>query len=107
MRDGQEHTFVAEGEPHIDGEPGDLKIRIVTKPHPIFERKGDDLYCNVTISLVDALKGFEMQLKHLDGHFVSGPEHDPTLQLVKSRSLGSRVFLFRGLIWGSGLVFYL
>jgi len=25
MRDGQEYPFVAEGEPHIDGEPGDLK----------------------------------------------------------------------------------
>ena len=28
MRDGQEYPFVAEGEPHIDGEPGDLKFRI-------------------------------------------------------------------------------
>ena len=25
MRDGQEYPFVAEGEPHIDGEPGDLR----------------------------------------------------------------------------------
>ena len=28
MRDGQEYPFVAEGEPHIDGEPGDLRFRI-------------------------------------------------------------------------------
>ena len=27
MTDDQEQTFIAEGEPHIDGEPGDLKIR--------------------------------------------------------------------------------
>lgn len=34
MVDGQEHRFVGEGEPHIDGDPGDLIIRIKTQPHP-------------------------------------------------------------------------
>ena len=33
MVDGQEHRFVGEGEPHIDGDPGDLIIRIKTQPH--------------------------------------------------------------------------
>lgn len=33
MVDGQEHRFIGEGEPHIDGEPGDLVIRIKTQPH--------------------------------------------------------------------------
>lgn len=70
MTDGQEHRFIAEGEPHIDGEPGDLRIRIKTAPHSRFERKGDDLYTNITISLQDALTGFEMSIEHLDGHKV-------------------------------------
>ena len=39
-----------------------------TRSHPKFERKGDDLYTNVTVSLVDALNGFEMDIEHLDGH---------------------------------------
>lgn len=51
MTNGQETKFVAEGEPHMDGEPGDLIIRIKTAPHSKFERRGDDLYTNVTISL--------------------------------------------------------
>lgn len=51
MMDGQETKFVAEGEPHMDGEPGDLIIKIRTAPHSKFERRGDDLYTNVTISL--------------------------------------------------------
>lgn len=34
----------------------------------MFERRGDDLYTNVTISLVEALVGFEMYITHLDGH---------------------------------------
>ncbi|XP_075212168.1 dnaJ heat shock protein family member shriveled [Lycorma delicatula] len=70
MVDGQETRFVAEGEPHIDGEPGDLIIRIKTLPHKVFERKGDDLYTNVTVSLQDALVGFEMEITHLDGRKV-------------------------------------
>lgn len=40
-------------------------------PHPVFERRGDDLYTNVTISLTDALVGFETEITHLDGHKVS------------------------------------
>ncbi|XP_078407911.1 dnaJ homolog subfamily B member 11 [Cetorhinus maximus] len=70
VRDGMEYPFIGEGEPHIDGEPGDLKFRIKVLKHPIFERRGDDLYSNVTISLVEALIGFEMVISHLDGHKV-------------------------------------
>ncbi|KAJ8283021.1 hypothetical protein COCON_G00055400 [Conger conger] len=70
VRDEMEYPFIGEGEPHIDGEPGDLRFRIKVMKHPVFERRGDDLYTNVTISLVEALVGFEMDIKHLDGHKV-------------------------------------
>lgn len=50
-QDGQETKFIAEGEPHMDGEPGELIIKIRQMPHSVFERRGDDLYTNVTISL--------------------------------------------------------
>lgn len=70
MHDGQEYPFVSEGEPHIDGEPGDLIFKIKELKHKIFERRGDDLYTNITISLVDALTGFNMEITHLDGHKV-------------------------------------
>lgn len=50
---------------------GDLIIKFKQKPHKVFERKGDDLYTNVTISLTDALTGFDMNIKHLDGHLVN------------------------------------
>ncbi|RXN28947.1 dnaJ -like protein [Labeo rohita] len=55
VRDEMEYPFIGEGEPHIDGEPGDLRFRIKVLKHPVFERRGDDLYTNVTISLVEAL----------------------------------------------------
>ncbi|XP_052813549.1 dnaJ homolog shv-like [Mya arenaria] len=70
MRDGQEYPFVAEGEPHIDGDPGDLRFKIKQQKHGRFERRGDDLFTNVTITLVDAMNGFEMDIPHLDGHTV-------------------------------------
>ena len=41
--------------------------------HPVFERRGDDLYTNLTISLRDALVGFETEITHLDGHPVRQP----------------------------------
>ncbi|KAG8135862.1 hypothetical protein E2320_008858 [Naja naja] len=70
VRDGMEYPFIGEGEPHVDGEPGDLRFQIKVLKHPVFERRGDDLYTNVTISLVEALVGFEMDIAHLDGHKV-------------------------------------
>lgn len=70
MSNGQEYPFIGEGEPHIDGEPGDLIFKIKELKHKIFERRGDDLYTNITINLVDALNGFSMEIKHLDGHIV-------------------------------------
>ena len=50
--------------------------------HQVFERRGDDLYTNITISLRDALVGFEMDITHLDGHSVR--ERD-AMSDVKSR----------------------
>lgn len=70
MRDGHEYPFIAEGEPHIDGDPGDLRFIIRIEKHKRFERRNNDLYTNVTISLQDALIGFEMELEHLDKHKV-------------------------------------
>ncbi|TKR68419.1 hypothetical protein L596_024408 [Steinernema carpocapsae] len=70
VEEGHEETFVGEGEPHIEGDPGDLKFVIRLQKHAVFERRGMDLYTNVTISLEQALNGFEMEIKHLDGHSV-------------------------------------
>ncbi|EDO44765.1 predicted protein [Nematostella vectensis] len=70
MKHEQEYPFVSEGEPHIDGEPGDLKFKIIELRHKRFTRKGKDLYANVTITLNDALSGFEMDIPHLDKHKV-------------------------------------
>jgi len=68
--DGSEQRFIGEGEPHVEGDPGDLIFKIRVQKHKRFERRGLDLYTNVTISLQQALSGFEMDIEHLDGHKV-------------------------------------
>lgn len=70
MRDGQEISFFEEGEPVIDGEPGDLKFNIKAAAHPKFRRDNNNLHYEMTISLVDALVGFDTTIEHLDGHKV-------------------------------------
>ena len=45
-------------------------IFLVVNRHERFQRLGDDLYSNITITLADALNGFEMDMGHLDGHKV-------------------------------------
>ncbi|MCD6550357.1 molecular chaperone DnaJ [bacterium] len=49
------------------GEPGDLYIRILVRKHPIFERKGDDLYVDIEIPFSLAVLGGEVEVPLLDG----------------------------------------
>lgn len=48
------------------GEDGDLFVLIKVRPHPIFERHGSDLYCEVPISFVDATLGTELEVPTLE-----------------------------------------
>ncbi len=50
-------TFFEEGEPMIDGEPGDLVFVVRAIPSRRWERRGKDLVINETITLLDALTG--------------------------------------------------
>jgi molecular chaperone DnaJ len=49
------------------GKSGDLLVRIIVSPHPIFERKGDDLYVQVPISFSQAVLGDEIEIDTLEG----------------------------------------
>ncbi len=46
---------------------GDLYIRIKILPHPIFERKEDDLYTNLEITFPEAVLGCKKEIKTLEG----------------------------------------
>ncbi|XP_065192072.1 dnaJ homolog subfamily B member 11-like [Sycon ciliatum] len=70
VRHDHVYKFSGEGEPHIDGDPGDLHFKIHELKHRTFERRGDDLYTNITITLQESLSGFRSEITHLDGHTV-------------------------------------
>ena len=66
--DGNRLRMAGEGEAGEKGAPsGDLYIIINVKPHDIFERKGDDIYCEVPINFVQATLGDEIKVPTLDG----------------------------------------
>ena len=66
--DGQTLTLRGQGNSGKNGGPsGDVYITISVTPHPIFERRGFDLYCEIPISFVDATLGTEMTVPTLDG----------------------------------------
>merc|ERR1719454_179357 len=52
---------------HPDADAGDVIFVCKQEEHKMFKRKGADLFLERTISLVEALCGFEMELEHLDG----------------------------------------
>lgn len=49
------------------GPPGDLFVAIYVKPHPIFERRGNDLFCKTTIDLGTAIFGGEVKVRTING----------------------------------------
>lgn len=49
------------------GPPGDLYVVLHAKPHEIFEREGDDLLCEVPVSIVQATLGADVEVPTLDG----------------------------------------
>lgn len=51
--------------------PGDVKLRLRSAPHAVFSRNGtNDLSMEMTLTLRQALLGFERTIRHLDGHSV-------------------------------------
>ncbi|MBU3918446.1 molecular chaperone DnaJ [Patescibacteria group bacterium] len=48
------------------GSAGDLYVRLMVKPHRIFERKGDDLYTEAEINFSKAVLGGEVEIPSLE-----------------------------------------
>jgi DnaJ-class molecular chaperone len=49
---------------------GDLYLRMKVLPHPVFERRDDDLHCEVSVDLFAALLGGEVRVPTLAGSVV-------------------------------------
>ncbi|MFD0965496.1 molecular chaperone DnaJ [Seminibacterium arietis] len=69
--------------------PGDLYVFIHVKPHHIFERDGNNLYCEVPVSFTMAALGGEIEVPTLDGRLkVKIPAETQTGKLLRLRGKG-------------------
>ena len=66
--DGQIINVRGGGDAGTNGGPaGDLRININVRPHPIFERDGFDVFCEVPVTYAQAALGAEITVPTLDG----------------------------------------
>jgi molecular chaperone DnaJ len=47
--------------------PGDLYLRVEVRPHPFFERRGNDLYTKVPVTVSEATLGAKIEVPTIDG----------------------------------------
>ena len=66
--DGTRIQLSGEGEVGPGGGPaGDLYVEVSTRPHPVFQRSGDDLHCSIALPMTVAALGTVLKLETLDG----------------------------------------
>jgi len=70
VNDGEMLTMRSEGEPGTQGGPyGDLYIEIHIRPHPVFQREGNNTYCEVPITFSQAALGADLDVPTIDGPY--------------------------------------
>lgn len=50
------------------GPPGDLVLVVRVEAHPLFRREGDDLFCEVPVTMIEAALGAHVEVTTPDGH---------------------------------------
>jgi DnaJ-class molecular chaperone len=86
LEDGQTLRLKGQGE-RGPGGAGDVYVDVKVKPHPIFERKGDDIYVEAPISLKEAVLGGKITAPTIMG--------DVSVNVPKNASSGA-VLRLRG-----------
>jgi molecular chaperone DnaJ len=84
--------LAGEGEAGVNGGPhGDLYVVIQIKPHPVFQRDGADLHCEMPISFATAALGGEIEIPTLDGKAILKiPSETQSGQVFRLKNKGIR-----------------
>ena len=90
VRDGQKIRLRGKGEPGSSGAPaGDLNVLIHVRPHPFFERKGDDIHIELPITVGEAVRGAEVEVPTIHGPVRAKiPSHTQTGQTFRIKGKG-------------------
>lgn len=68
VEDGMELRVGGHGqEGRVGGASGDLYVAIRVKPHAVFERRGQDLVCALSVPMTQAALGAELEIPTIDG----------------------------------------
>jgi len=87
---GTRLRMAGQGEPGTNGGPaGDLYIFLEVKEHPLFERRGADLYCTIPVSFPQAALGASIKIPTLNGEEdFEIPEGTQSGQLFRKKAKG-------------------
>ncbi len=69
------------------GQAGDLNVLIHVRTHPLFERRGDDIYIDLPITVGEAIRGGEVEVPTL---------HGPVRARIPAGTQGGQTFRLRG-----------
>ena len=72
------------------GQPGDLFVYIMIKPHEFFKREGNNVYCEVPISFVQAALGATIEAPTIDGKVemkIPAGIQSGTVQRIKNKGI--------------------
>ena len=86
------------GNAGVNGGPnGDLHVYVSVRPHPLFERRGNDVWCEMPITFTQAALGADVEVPTLDGkvsyHVHEGTQPGDVFRLKGKgiQGLGSRM----------------
>ncbi len=85
---GDRIRLAGEGQAGAQGAgAGDLYVEVQVRPHPLFQRHGDDLHCEIPIPFTTAALGGEIKVPTLDGS---------VMLKVQPETQSGKVFKLRG-----------
>ncbi|HXG58562.1 MAG TPA: J domain-containing protein [Thermoanaerobaculia bacterium] len=88
VSDGQTIRIRGKGSPGTRGAPpGDLNVLVHVRPHPFFERRGDDIYIELPVTVGEAIRGAEIDVPTI---------HGPVRARIPPGTQGGQTFRIRG-----------
>jgi molecular chaperone DnaJ len=90
--EGDQIRLAGEGEAGENGGPsGDLYVQVRLKPHTLFKRQQDDLYCEMPVSFATSVLGGDLEVPTLDGRAsIKVPAGTQSEKLFRLRGKGVR-----------------
>lgn len=99
VKDGQRIRVPGKGAPSTDGgDPGDLLVEIMIRPHEVFSRDGDNLLVEVPVTYAEAVLGADVKVPTLEGTPVTVriPKGTPSGKVLRVRGRGVQTSSTKG-----------